>query len=219
MRDLRAAGAKDAEFLFRLAKTLNGVQRARNEIGLHGLADLEAAAKAEPKLLDVHDAEVHDLLEYWLGEEQDPTSFARRLVVARGFEAWKPRLVEALAATTGEGSEAKPDVAKRANAFAILVDGGEKRPVADRIAFLDEMLAAFVEGSVPALSHAHARALFAGPMDATEFTRLRAQLESEVDRAQNGQGPFGASTDAKANLTALVDDLLSAQPDLATSAK
>jgi len=219
MKDLRAAGAKDAEFLFRLAKTLNGVQRARNEIGLYGLAELEAAAKAEPKVLVRHEAEVDELLAYWLGEEQEPTSFARRLVAARGLETWRPRLLEALVATTGEGADVKPDVAKRANAFAILVDGGEKRPVADRIAFMNDMLAAFVEGSIPQLSHVHAKALFAGPMDAAEFTRLKAQLESEVDRAQNKEGPFGASTDAKANLTALLDDLLTSQPELAKSAK
>lgn len=180
MKDLRAAGAKDAEFLYRLAKTLNGVQRARHEIGLSGLAELEAAARAEPGLLDRHEAEIHALLEYWLGEEQDPTSFARRLVVARGFEAWRPKLVEALGAITGEGADAKPDVAKRANALAILVDGGEKRPVADRIAFLADMLPAFVEGSPPS-----SRTPTRRPSSRGRWTRPSSRASGRSSRARS----------------------------------
>ncbi len=215
MRDLKAAGAKDAEFQYRLAVTLHGVQRARNEIGLNGMTELEAALRAEPKLLERHETETRALLEYWLGEEQDPDSFARRLVSSKWFDAMRSQLTSGLSATTGEGADARPDVAKRANSFAILVDHGEPNVVADRILFLTDMLPAFVEGSTPQLSHAHAKALFGGKMEHAEFVRLRAQLEAELESARAGQGPFGASTDAKAHLAALLEDLLVSQPDLA----
>ena len=215
MRDLRAAGAKDAEFLYRLAMTLHGVQRARHEIGLHGMQELEDAARAEPALLARHEAEIRELLVYWLGEEQTAASFGRRLAASRWFDALRPTLLAGLAAVSGEGADERPDVATRANSFAILVDHGETGVVPDRVLFLDDVLPAFVEGSTTQLSRAHATALFQGKMEAVEFVRLRSQLEGELERARGGEGPYGASVDAKAHLAALLEDLLAAQPDLA----
>ena len=219
MRDLKEAGARDPELLYRYAVTLHGVQRARNEIGLLGMFELEAATRAEPALLARHEAEIRGLLEDWLDEEQEPASLGRRLIATRWFNALKPNLLAGLSSTSGEGADAKPNVPMRANAFAILADHGETAIVKDRILFLSDMLPAFVEGSTPQLSRAHAKALFRGPMEVAEYRRLRAQLEGEVDRARSGEGPFGASNDAKSHLAALLEDLLDAQATLEKATK
>ena len=215
LRSLHEAGAKDPEFLFRLGQARYAISHQNDLAVADGMLDIEEAVKQSPSLLDAHDAELLEMTTDWLLYDQSQGSFGRRLAIDRYFERLRPTLLVSLVSMYGEGTDARPDVGRRANAYAVLAAKGDLTAIKDRVVWLREALSAFVEGDPASLSLEQAKALFASPMTPDEFRGLKDLLEGEADAARAKEGRFGANVGAADRLDAMAKALKSAQPELA----
>jgi hypothetical protein len=210
---LREAAGTDAEFWFRLGQTFFDVSAKNDLATLDGMAEVEKAIALDPKVLDRHDAAVLAMVRDWLGIDLSEGSFPRRLAAERYFDQLKASLTDSLSAMYGEGSDARPDGSRRANALAVLVARGEPLAIKDRVGFLDSVLSEFVEGGENAsLQPKHARALFTGEMEPGEYQRLDLMLKHDLEQANAKEGPFGAYVGSPEALDRVRKALHEAQP-------
>lgn len=212
MGRLRRAAEGDAAFQFRLGEARWAISKQNDLAIADGMSDIAAACAKDPALLDTKAERLLELALDWLQWEQGVGSFGRTLLRDRFFERARDTLVKGLRATAERASGVEPNVEMRASCLAILADKGEAGRVDDAAKFLVEALDAFVLGSEPQLTAAHARALLALPMSEEGFTEAAGLLEGLWAAAQKKEGRYGAYQDAAGRLGDLLAWLRELQP-------
>ncbi|MBL9086509.1 MAG: adenylate/guanylate cyclase domain-containing protein [Planctomycetia bacterium] len=203
LRTLRAAAEKDGEFAYRLGATLAGVTAKNNLALTMGMDELALAERLAPATIAAHEAQVMAFAKDWLGYDQADGSWGRRVVAERFLTPLEKTVVGGRWAVRGEGADAEPDRAMRANGFAVLAMKGRAKDVGDATRWVLEALRVWVEaGDAPSLTMDHAKTLFA-LVDADGRARLLRSLKDAADDARAKEGPFGVYGNAPAVLESL----------------